>query len=108
MVRLVTNGFLAFSAYRTPKHSISQPPVHLCFAQVIELIAHPEITQILSFHGDFHQKWHFAHPKFDLHTLSCHFWLNLCPQGPISEQLRFHVVLMVLYINMEMGPYMQL
>ena len=19
--------------------------------------------------------------KFDLHTLSCHFWLNLCPQG---------------------------
>ena len=30
-------------------HSISQPPMHPCFAQAIELIAHPKITLVLSF-----------------------------------------------------------
>ena len=31
----------------TPTHSISQPPVHPCFARAIKLIAHPKITPIL-------------------------------------------------------------
>ena len=44
-------------------HSSSQPPVHLCFAEAIKPIAHPKITQILSFSWGFHQNWYFAHPK---------------------------------------------
>ena len=46
----------------TRPHSISQPPVHLCFAQVIELNAHPEITQILSFSWGFSSKVAFYTP----------------------------------------------
>ena len=60
-------------------HSISQPPVHLCLARAIELIAHPKITFI-----SFILMWNFIKTgilhtlKFCLHTLNCHFWLNLC------------------------------
>ena len=59
------------------QHSISQPPVHPCFAWAIKLIAHPKIPQFLHFYWDFLQKWHFAPLKFHLHSLSCRFWLNL-------------------------------
>ena len=38
------------------QHSISQPPMHLCFARAIVLIAHPKITQILSFSWGFSSK----------------------------------------------------
>ena len=37
--------------------------MHPCFAQAIKLIAHPKLPQFFHFHGDFLQKWHFAHPK---------------------------------------------
>ena len=62
------------------QHSISQPPVQPCFARVIELIAHPKITVILSFlWGSIFIKSGILHTlKFHLHTPSCHFWLNLC------------------------------
>ena len=43
-------------------HSISQPPVHLCFARAMELIAHPKITQILSFSWGFSSKVAFCTP----------------------------------------------
>ena len=33
-------------------HSISQPPVHQCFAWAIELNAHPKITIFFHFHGE--------------------------------------------------------
>ena len=44
-------------------HSISQPPVHLCFAQAIELLHTLKSPLFFHFHGDFHRKWLFAHPK---------------------------------------------
>ena len=43
-------------------HSISQPPVHLCFAWAIELIAHPKITLILSFSWGISSKKAFCTP----------------------------------------------
>ena len=43
-------------------HSISQPPVHLCFAQAIELNAHPKITLILSFSWGFSLRVAFCTP----------------------------------------------
>ena len=45
-----------------PKHSISQPPVHPCLAQAIELIAHPKITLILPFSWGFSSKVTFCTP----------------------------------------------
>ena len=60
------------------KHSISQPPRHPCFAQAIELIAHPKIILILPFSWGISSKKGILHIiKFCLHTPSCHFWLNL-------------------------------
>ena len=43
-------------------HSFSQPPVHLCFAEAIKPIAHPKITQILSFSWGFSSKLVFCTP----------------------------------------------
>ena len=43
-------------------HSISQPPVHPCFARAIELIAHPKITQILLFSWEFSSNVAFCTP----------------------------------------------
>ena len=43
-------------------HSFSQPPVHLCFAQARKPIAHPKITQILSFPWGFSSKMTFCTP----------------------------------------------
>ena len=43
-------------------HSISQPPVHSCFARAIELIAHPNITPILSFSWGISSKLAFRTP----------------------------------------------
>ena len=43
-------------------HSISQPPVHLCFARAIELIAHLKITKIPSFSWGFSAKVAFCTP----------------------------------------------
>ena len=45
------------------RHSISQPPVHPCFARAIVLSAHPKITLILAFSWGFSSKVAFAHPK---------------------------------------------
>ena len=44
------------------EHSFSQPPVHPCFARAVELIAHPKITQILSFSWGFSSKVAFCTP----------------------------------------------
>ena len=52
-----TTGHLFYST-----HSISQPPVHPCFARAIELIAHPKITKILSFSWGFSSKVAFCTP----------------------------------------------
>ena len=41
---------------RVTERSFSQPPMHLCFARAIVLIAHPKITQILSFSWGFSSK----------------------------------------------------
>ena len=63
---LVSLGRMAWfdlHAHRARGHSISQPPVHPCFAWAIELITHLKITLILSFSWKLHQKRHFAHPK---------------------------------------------
>ena len=54
-----------------------QPPVHQCFAQAIQLTAHRKITLILSCMGNFIKSIILYTLKFHLHTLSCHFWLNL-------------------------------
>ena len=42
---------------------LASHPCTLSFARVIELIAHPKITQILSFSWGFSLKVAFAHPK---------------------------------------------
>ena len=45
------------------QHSISQPPVHPCFAWAIKLIAHPKITPIPSFLLGFSSEVAFCTPK---------------------------------------------
>ena len=73
-------------------HSISQPPVHPCFARAIELITHPKITLILSFSWGFSSKVAFCSLytlKFHLHTLSCHYWLNLFLRSVMGGQVGY-------------------
>ena len=61
---VIASMIMFWQCVQTPRNnSISQPPVHPCFARAIELIAHPKITQFFHFHGECHQKSHFSHPK---------------------------------------------
>ena len=61
------------------KHNISRPPAHPYFAWAIKLTVHAKIT-LTHFQG-FSIKSGILHIlNFHLHTLSCHFWLNLWKQ----------------------------
>ena len=59
-------------------HSITQPPV-FCPGNKLPVIAHPKIIPILSFSFIIFFRSGILHTlKFYLHSLSYHFWLNLC------------------------------
>ena len=45
----------------------------LCYLHTLKL------PKFFNFHGDFHQKWHFAHPEFSFAHPELPFWLNLWP-----------------------------
>ena len=53
---------LRAASQEMPRHSFSQPPVHLCFAQAIKPNAHPKITLIFSFSWGFSSKVAFCTP----------------------------------------------
>ena len=69
-----------YYAITTLKHNFTPPLMHPCFVWAVKPIAHLKSFQFFHFHGDFPQNGILHILKLHLHTLSPHFWLNLCPK----------------------------